>query len=169
LAEFQRTDILSRAVLKEMLNSILTEPVNMINAPTIAKNRGIVITESHRSEAEGYKSLVKVKIKSEKSEMSIEGTATKEPRIVRIDEYWVNVKPRGIMVITRYKDIPGTIGTIGTKLGEHGINIAKMQVGREAPGQEAVMVVTVDQKVPSEVIDDIRKLEHVYDAVYVQL
>jgi len=169
LAEFPRTDILSRTVLKEMLNSILEEPVNMINAPTIAKNRGIVITESQRSEAEGYKSLVKVKIKSERSEMSIEGTATKEPRIVRIDEYWVNVKPKGIMVITRYKDIPGTIGTIGTKLGEHGINIAKMQVGREAPGQEAVMVVTVDQKVPSEVIDNIRKLEHVYDAVYVQL
>ena len=73
------------------------------------------------------------------------------------------------MVIARYKDIPGSIGTIGTKLGEHGINIAKMQVGREAPGEEAVMVVTVDQKVPEDVIDEIRELGHVYDAVYVHL
>ena len=73
------------------------------------------------------------------------------------------------MVITRYKDIPGSIGTIGTKLGEHGINIAKMQVGRQAPSEEAVMVLTVDQKVPVDVIDEIRSLEHVYDAVYVQL
>lgn len=169
LADFPRKDILSRTVLKEMLNSILTEPVNLINAPSMAKKRGIVIIESKRSEAEGYKSLIKVKIKSDEGEISIEGTAIKEPRIVRIDEYWVNVKPEGTMVITRYKDIPGSIGTIGTKLGEHGINIAKMQVGREAPGEEAVMVLTVDQKVPAEVIDEIRALEHVYDAVYVQL
>ncbi|MGB9937446.1 MAG: phosphoglycerate dehydrogenase [Methanobacterium sp.] len=169
LADFPRQDVLSRTVLKEMLNSILTEPVNMINAPTVAKQRGIVITESKRSEAEGYKSLIKVKIKSDEGEISIEGTATKEPRIVRIDEYWVNVKPKGTMVIARYKDIPGSIGTIGTKLGEHGINIAKMQVGRQEAGGEAVMVLTVDQKVPAEVIDEIRNLEHVYDAVYVQL
>ncbi|MEN4018703.1 MAG: phosphoglycerate dehydrogenase [Methanobacterium sp.] len=169
LGDFPRIDILSRTVLKEILNSILTEPVNMINAPTIAKKRGVVITESKRSEAEGYKSLIKVKIKSDEGELSIEGTATKEPRIVRIDEYWVNVKPEGTMVIARYKDIPGSIGTIGTKLGEHGINIAKMQVGREAPGEEAVMVITVDQMVPAEVVDEIRALEHVYDAVYVQL
>lgn len=169
LAEFPRIEVLNRTVLKEMLNSILTEPVNMINAPTIAKKRGIVITESKRSDAEGYKSLLKVKIKSDKGELSIEGTATVEPMIVRIDGYWVNVKPEGTMVIARYQDIPGSIGTIGMKLGEHGINIAKMQVGREAPGKEAVMVVTVDQKVPQEVIEGIRGLEHVYDAVYVQL
>lgn len=169
LSDFSRIDVFTRAVLKEMLNSILTEPVNMINAPTIAKKRGIIITESKRSEAEGYKSLIKVKIKSDEGELSIEGTATKEPRIVRIDKYWVNVKPEGTMVIARYRDIPGSIGTIGTKLGEHGINIAKMQVGRQAPGGEAVMVLTVDQKVPAEVIDEIRDLEHVYDAVYVQL
>ena len=169
LADFPRKDILSRTVLKETLNSILTEPVNMINAPSMAKKRGIIITESKRSEAEGYKSLIKVKIKSDEGEISIEGTATKEPRIVRIDEYWVNVKPEGTMVITRYRDIPGSIGTIGTKLGEHGINIAKMQVGRQEAGGEAVMVLTVDQKVPEEVINEIRDLEHVYDAVYVQL
>lgn len=169
LGDFPRKDVLSRIVLKEMLNSILTEPVNMINAPTVAKNRGIAIIESKRSEAEGYKSLIKVKIKSDEGEISIEGTAIREPRIVRIDEYWVNVKPEGTMVIARYKDIPGSIGAIGTTLGEHGINVAKMQVGREAPGEEAVMVLTVDQKVPAEVIGEIRALEHVYDAVYVQL
>ncbi len=169
LADFPRVDILNRMVIKEMLNSILTEPVNMVNAATIAKRRGIIITESKRSDAEGYKSLLKVKIKSDQGELSIEGTAMVEPMIVRIDGYWVNVKPEGTMVITRYKDIPGSIGTIGTKLGEHGINIAKMQVGREAPGEEAVMVVTVDQKVPQDVVEEIRELEHVYDAVYVQL
>ncbi|HML06299.1 MAG TPA: phosphoglycerate dehydrogenase [Methanobacterium sp.] len=169
LSEFPRLEVFSRAVLKEMLNYILTEPVNMVNAPTIAKSRGIVITESKRTEAEGYKSLIKVKIKTDKGDLSVEGTATTEPRIVRIDEYWVNVKPKGAMVITRYQDIPGSIGTIGTKLGEHGINIAKMQVGREAPGEEAVMVVTVDQKVPADVVEEIRALDHVYDAVYVQL
>jgi len=169
LADFPRVDILNRVVIKEMLNSILTEPVNMINAATIAKRRGIILTESKRSEAEGYKSLIKIRIESDQGEMSIEGTATPQPRIVRIDKYWVNVKPEGTMVITRYKDLPGTIGTIGTKLGEHGINIAKMQVGRQEPGGEAVMVLTVDNKVPPVVIEEIRALEHVYNSVYVQL
>lgn len=169
LAEFPRVDVLNRVVIKEMLNSILTEPVNMINAASIAKKRGIILTESKRSGAEGYKSLIKIKIKSDEGEISIEGTAVEEPRIVRIDNYWVNVKPEGTMVITRYQDLPGTIGTIGTKLGEHGINIAKMQVGRQKAGGEAVMVLTVDNKVPPIVIKEIRDLEHVYDSVYVQL
>ena len=169
LSEFSRIEVFSRTVLKEMLNSIFNEPVNIINAPTIAKKRGIIITESKRSEAEGYKSLIKVKIQSDEGELSIEGTATKEPRIVRIDEYWVNVKPKGTMLIARYEDIPGSIGTIGTKLGEHGINVAKMQVGRQEAGGEAVMVLTVDQRVPKGVVDEIRDLNHVYDAVYVQL
>lgn len=73
------------------------------------------------------------------------------------------------MIIARYKDIPGIIGSIGVKLGEHNINIAKMQVGRQKPGGEAVMVLKVDQKVSKDVEEDIKSLPNVYDAVAVEL
>ena len=101
--------------------------------------------------------------------MNVEGFLGKEPKIVMINDYQVNVKTEGYMVIVRYKDIPGIIGSIGVKLGEHLINIAKMQVGRQQPGGEAVMVLKVDQKVSSEVEDAIISLPHVYDAVAITL
>ena len=67
------------------------------------------------------------------------------------------LKPKGTMLICKYRDKPGTIGAIGTKIGEHGINIAKMQVGRKELGGEAVMVLKVDQHVPNNVISEIKK------------
>ncbi|MBM4241368.1 MAG: phosphoglycerate dehydrogenase [Euryarchaeota archaeon] len=169
LAEFQRRDVLTRVILQEILNPILTEPVNLVNAPTVAKNRGIIITEGVRSDAEGHKSLIKMDVKSDGSEMSIEGTYTKAPKIVKINNYKVDVKPEGIMLIAKYVDLPGTIGALGTKLGEHGINIATMQVGRKEPGGEAVMVLKVDQSIPADVIEELKKLDNMMDAVAVNL
>ncbi|NLU04931.1 MAG: ACT domain-containing protein, partial [Methanothermobacter sp.] len=68
-----------------------------------------------------------------------------------------------------YRDLPGTIGAIGTKLGQHGINIATMQVGRKEIGGEAVMVLKVDQSVPAEVIEEVKKLDNVDDAVAIEI
>jgi D-3-phosphoglycerate dehydrogenase len=169
LAEFQKKDILTRMIIKEVLNPILTEPVNMVNAAAVAENRGIIITEAKRCEAKGYKNLIKIDVKSDGSQMSIEGIFVGEPKIVMINGYTVDVETEGTMLIVTYRDIPGIIGSIGTKLGEHGINIAKMQVGRKELGGEAVMVLRVDQNVPSNVIEELKKLENVYDAVAVDL
>jgi D-3-phosphoglycerate dehydrogenase len=88
---------------------------------------------------------------------------------VKINGYHVDVETEGTMVIVRYKDIPGIIGSIGTKMGEQGINIAKMQVGRQTPGGEAVMVLKVDQRVSKDVEDAVKSLDNVYDAVAVNL
>lgn len=169
LAEIPKHDILTRILLQEILNPILTEPVNLVNANTVAENRGLIITEGKRCDAKGYKNLIHIKIKSDDNEVNVEGFLGKEPKIVMINDYQVNVKTEGYMVIVRYKDIPGIIGSIGVKLGEHLINIAKMQVGRQQPGGEAVMVLKVDQKVSSEVEDAIISLPHVYDAVAITL
>jgi len=106
---------------------------------------------------------------SDRGEFSVEATHIKEPTIIGINGYRVDVKPEGTMIIARYRDLPGTIGAIGTKLGEHGINIATMQVGRREIGGEAVMVLKVDQSVPSDVIEEIKKLENVDDAVSIEL
>ena len=169
LSEFKKQDILTRMVLQEILNPILTEPVNLVNANSVAKIRGIIVTEGKRCDAKGYKSLIKVEMKSEGKDISLEGIAAKEPEIIMIDGYKVDVETEGTMLIVRYKDIPGIIGAIGTRLGEQGINIAKMQVGRKELGGEAVMVLKVDQKVKVTEIEKLLKLEDVYDAVAVNL
>jgi len=169
LAEIQKHDIITRMILQEVLNPILTEPVNLVNAPGVAKNRGIIITEGKRSDSKGYKNLISIKMKADNNEVSVDGVFDKEPKIVMINNYQVDVETKGTMVIVCYKDIPGIIGSIGTKLGEHDINIAKMQVGRQQPGGEAVMVLKVDQNVSREVEEAIKALAHVYDAVAVNL
>ncbi len=165
LSEMPQQDILTRTILQGILNPILTEPVNLVNAPSIAQSRGIVITEGKRSESEGYKCIIKLEIQTDKDEFSLDGTYVDEPKIIKINNYWVDVKPEGTMVIAKYQDLPGTIGAIGTKLGEHEINIATMQVGRREVGGEAIMVLKVDQSVPQSVIDEVKKMDHVEDAV----
>ncbi|MBC7097202.1 MAG: ACT domain-containing protein, partial [Methanobacteriales archaeon] len=169
LAEIPQQDILTRTILQSILNPILTEPVNLVNAPMIAEKRGMIVTEGRRSESGDYKSLIVLNVKSDKGEFSVEGTHIREPKIVKINDYNVDIKPEGIMLIAKYKDLPGTIGAIGTKLGEHNINIAIMQVGRKEIGGEAVMVLKVDQEVPATVLDEIKELENVDDIVAIEL
>jgi D-3-phosphoglycerate dehydrogenase len=169
LAEFPKLDMLTRMILQEILNPILNEPVNLVNALTIAENRGITVIEGKRCEVHGHESLVRVVMKSDSNDIIIEGVTNKEPKIVLINGYKVDVETEGHLLISTYQDIPGVIGAIGTKLGEHEINIAKMQVGRKAPGGEAVMVLKIDQTVPENVLDDLKELDKVYDAVVVNL
>ena len=169
LSEFTKHDVLTRMILQEVLNPILTEPVNLVNATSVAENRGIIVTEGKRCDAKGYKSLIKVEMKSDNNDVSLEGIFDQKPKIVNINGYKVDVETEGTMLICKYKDKPGIIGAIGTKIGEHGVNIAKMQVGRKELGGEAVMVLKVDQHVPESVILDIKKLEDVHDAVAVNL
>lgn len=169
LAEYPKLDILTRMILQEVLNPILTEPVNLVNAMAVAENRGITVVEGKRCDVNGYDSLIRVEMRSEGNDITIEGVSSKEPKIVMINGYKVDVEPEGTMLISSYQDIPGVIGAIGTKLGEREINIAKMQVGRQEPGGEAVMVLKVDQIVPESVLEELKKMGHVYDAVVVNL
>ena len=169
LAEMPNQEILTRTVLQGVLNPILLDPVNMINAPTIAIERGITVTEGKTHDAKGYDSIVKIKGISENEEFSVEGTDLHEPTIIKINNYWVDVKPEGHMFIAKYNDIPGAIGAIGTQLGERNINIGTMQVGRDIAGGNAVMILTVDQNIPDDVLDEVKSLDNVFDAVGLKL
>lgn len=168
LAEMPKTDILTRTILQGILNPILTEPVNKISAPIIAKNRGISITESKCSDVDDLKTTLKLNIKTNEDELTIVGTYKDEVKIIEINEYPVDVTPNGNMLIVKYQDLPGTIGAIGQKLGEKEINIATMQVGRKEVGGDAVMVLTVDDSVSEEVINNIISLDNVNDAVSIE-
>lgn len=169
LGEKLNPDVLTRTVLQGLLNPVLTDPVNMINAPIIAKDRGIKITEGKTCDSESYDSLIRVKGISENDEFSVEGTILHEPKIVKINDYWVDVKPEGNMFIAKYQDKPGAIGAIGTKLGEKNINIGIMQVGRDIAGGKAIMILTLDQKVPTDVMEEVKQLDNVFDAVRLKL
>ena len=169
LSDTPNHDILTRTILQGFLSLVLTEPVNMINAPTIAKERGISITEGKISDSKCYGSSVRVKAISDNDEFSAEGTDLHEPRIIKINDYRVDVKPESHMFISKYNDIPGSIGAIGTKLGERNINIGNMQVGRDRNGGIAIMILNVDQKIPDYVIKEIKNLNNVFDAVGLEL
>ena len=152
---------LTRELLKAFLNPILTEPVNSVNAKSVAKQRGIKLTESETEDSGKYDASIKVSVKYDDEESTIEGVIeNKEPKIISINNYDVNLKLEGLMAIIQYKDLPGTIGTIGTILGKYNINIGEMQVGRESTGGQAVMVLKVDQEITE---DAIKELEGTQD------
>ncbi len=160
----------TRSVLRGLLQPILTESVNLVNAPVIAESRGIRITESKSGAPEDYANLLVVKVKTDKGEMMIEGTlfGNKEARIARIDGYQVDIVPEGAMLVTTHIDKPGIIGRVGTLLGNHNVNIAGMHVGRAGIHKNAVMVLNVDDAIADDVMKEIRALDGIETAKLVQ-
>ena len=169
LAEIDNLEILTRTVIQGAVNPFLSSPVNAVNAALVAKDRGISITEGRKNNAKGYESLIKVIAKSATDSFSAEGTHLHESRILKVNDYWVDVIPKGHMFIAKYEDVPGSIGKIGTKLGEHNVNIGIMQVGRDEKGGRAIMVLTLDKEIPKDVIKEIQALDNVYEAIGLEL
>ncbi|WP_227353260.1 phosphoglycerate dehydrogenase [Haladaptatus salinisoli] len=122
--------------------------VNAVNAPQIAEERGVEVTESKTRQAEDFQSLIAVTVESADEEITVEGTlfAGDDPRIVRIDGFRVDAIPHGYMLVARNRDVPGVIGFVGTVLGEHNLNIAGMFNARETDGGEALSVYNLDDE-----------------------
>jgi D-3-phosphoglycerate dehydrogenase len=157
---------LTRAVLKGILEPVLSEVVTYVNAPIAAENRGIRVVESKTPSSEEYTSLIEVTAKSDTSSHTVSGTifGKRDMRIVELDGYRVDLEPEGYALISRHMDRPGIIGRVGTALGQAGINIAGMHVGRKQRGQEAVMILNVDDYVPPDLVRHIASLEWVNNA-----
>ncbi|GAB6879552.1 phosphoglycerate dehydrogenase [Halorubrum gandharaense] len=131
--------------------------VNSVNAPQLAEDRGIEVTESKTRQTEDFQSLVRVTVRNGDTELAVEGTlfAGEDPRIVRIDGFRVDAVPYGHMLVARNYDKPGVIGLIGTVLGDHDVNIAGMFNARETHGGEALTVYNLDQDVPDAAVEDL--------------
>lgn len=159
------------AVLKGILSPILKETVNFINAPMIAKERGIEVKESTSGEAGDYHSMLIVTVKAGKKSGRVAGVlhGKKEPRIIAIDSFDVEVVPAGEMLVLANNDKPGVIGSIGNVLAQKKINIARMQFGREKKGGRAISVVSVDTPVSKEVLSQIKKLPNVLSVNQIHL
>ena len=169
LSKIDNLEILTRTVIQGVVNPFLSSPVNTVNASLVAKDRGINITEGRKTNAKGYDSLIRVRAKTDNDEFSAEGTTLHEARILKVNDYWVDVIPEGHMFIAKYEDVPGSIGSIGTKLGEYGVNIGIMQVGRDEKGGRAIMILTLDKEIPTDVIKEIQALKNVYEAIGLEL
>ena len=137
-----------------------SDAVNMVNAPFLAKERGIEVREV-KSEKEGdYHTLVRVSVKTADGERSVAGTlfSNSEPRLVELFGIKVEAELSGPMMYIVNEDAPGFIGRIGTLLGENGINIGTFNLGRREAGGEAVLLLSVDSPVPAEVIEKARSV-----------
>ncbi len=163
---------LTLSVLKGLLAPILGEgQVTDVNAPYLARERGLKITESVTQESEVYASLLTAELRTDKGVQEIAGTIfhKREPRIVRIDGYALEAAPAGWMLVFSNRDVPGVIGQIGTIFGSHQINIAGMQLGRERPGGRAVSILNLDGPVPDPVLQEIQNLPTIVSAKLVHL
>lgn len=157
---------LTRAVLKGMLDPILQESVNYVNAVVVARERGIQVAETRHADETDFQSLITVRaVTPDGVVRSVAGTLTgpSRPTLVEIDGYRVNVDTPGHMLVARNVDRPGMIGRVGTVLGEAGINIAFMQVGRKAVGTHAVMVLGVDDPISPAVMERLDQVEDLWD------
>ncbi len=164
------TQSITRAVLQGLMTPILEDPVNLVNAPVLADARGIKVTESHSKTTSDHNCLLSVRAHYPGGDRIICGTVQDgNARIVHIDGYHVDIHPLGAMIMTQHNDKPGIIGKVGTLLGENGINIAGMHVGREKVGGRAIMVLLLDETIAPSMLTNIRAIGGMEKAQLVNL
>ena len=151
------------SLLKGLLYPALKEDVNYVNAPVIAKERGVKVIESTTSESEDFTSLITLKVKTNKEERLVAGTifGKSDPWIVQVDQFRIEAVPDKYMLLFHTHDRPGVIGNIGSSLGKHGINISRMQFGREKVEGKSLLILSTDGPVSSEIIELMKKLPNI--------
>ncbi|MHB9096093.1 MAG: ACT domain-containing protein, partial [Eubacteriales bacterium] len=161
---------LTTSFIKGFLEPIVEDSVNFVNAPVLAKERGIVVEEVKSAEEGDYTALINVSVTSD-STKEVAGTLFGEddPRIVIIDGYRIDVIPEGNILVVPHEDKPKIIGPVANLIGDHNINIAFMQVGRKVLGGEAIMMLAVDAPVPDATLAEIAKVKGVFDVKLVTL
>jgi D-3-phosphoglycerate dehydrogenase len=159
------------AAIKGFLTPILEETVNFVNALFIAKERGIEVKETKSTDAGDYQSMVLMRLKAKDKETHLAGTlfSKKDPRIVAIDNFKVEIVPDGDLLFIYNNDKPGVIGNIGTLLSKNDINIARMHFGRETVGGRAISVVTIDTPAKPQVIEEIKRLPNILSVKQITL
>ncbi|MCP1307145.1 phosphoglycerate dehydrogenase [Paenibacillus tyrfis] len=159
------TTPLTRYIVKGILANQL-EGVNIVNAMHLAKTRGLNVVVQKSSAAKSFTNLVSVTLKTKQEERVLAGTLLSGygERIVQIDQYPVDIAPSGHLLLISHNDKPGIIGKVGTLLGDNGVNIATMQVGRKVVGGSAIMVLTTDKETPKEVLDRLIQLPELTNA-----
>ena len=158
------TKPLTASAVAGVLKPMLSE-VNIVNAPVIAKDRGVSVSETSNDDADAYDSIIRLKLVTEKQERTVSGTVFgPAPRIIEIKGVGMEAGFAPHMLYVTNEDKPGFIGALGQTLGEAGVNIATFNLGRSGPGEDAIALVAVDDPVTDDVLEKVRSLSHVVQA-----
>lgn len=164
---------LTVAMLKGLLQPVSGSPVNFVNAPTLARERGITVIESKTTETKDFSNFIEIEASQNHDTHRIMGTlfGNHDPRIVRINEFLLDAEPKGYMLFIHNEDRPGVVGMLGTLLGRNNVNIAEMTLGRikKQAKTMALTVINTDQDVPVKVLDEIKKIPAILDVKLVKL
>lgn len=165
------TKPLTHSILKGLLYPVMHDEVNYVNAPSMAAARGIHISEEKASSAEDFSTLIRLTVRANSEENVVAGTifGKYEPRLVRINKFRLEANPAGHMLFIYNTDRPGVIGAIGSTIGKHKINIARMTVGQEKERGQNIILLTTDTPLTPECLKDVRALEHVAMAIPLEL
>ena len=167
----QDTGPITVAFLKGLFTPILQDAVNFVNAPLIAKERGIRVVESRTRQASDFTNLVRITVKTNEGENMLAGTVfgKKEPRLVRLNSFRLEALPAGPMLLVYNKNVPGVIGALGSTLGGGGVNISRMTVGREEESNRNVILLNLDTPVTRELLIKVSALDKIEDAMALEL
>ncbi|PNZ71061.1 phosphoglycerate dehydrogenase [Staphylococcus croceilyticus] len=151
------TDLIIHSIVTRILQQDLGERVNLINAMALLKEQGVTHHIENRASQGTFSNYIQIHLIGEQEEVKIGATVVSGfgPRIVRINDYSVDFKPNAYQFISYHADKPGMVGLTGQLLGKHDINIASMSLGRHSEGGQAMMVLSVDQPVTQEVINEL--------------
>ena len=155
------------ASLKGLLGAVLGDSINFVNASLEAKARGIRVLEVKDEASRDFAGgSLQITSRGDQGSRSVTGTvfADGDLRITSIDEFPVNVTPSSHMLFTRHRDMPGIIGQLGSMLGEHNVNIAAMQVGRKIVRGDAVMVLSIDDPIPADLLATLTGIDGIQEA-----
>jgi len=161
---------LTAEVLKGMLSPFTEERINVVNARLQASARGIEVVET-RTDAPGlFADLLALRVEGTGPDFSAAGTVQAQgARLVRLGDFHLDIEPAGRFLLTYHDDRPGIIGSVGLALGRGNVNIAALQLGRDAPRGRAVMVVAVDDEVPEPLRQELAAIPGMSEIRYVEL
>ncbi len=170
LAELNTSPI-TIAFLKGLFTPILKDAVNYVNAPIIAKERGIRVIESKSEQADDFTNVFSIRVKTSEEENVLVGTVfgKNEPRLVRLNSFRLEALPAGHMLLVYNNDVPGVIGALGTTLGKSKVNISSMTVGREEASKQNIILLSTDESISKNLLEEVQALENIDDALVLEL
>ncbi len=167
----RNTRLLSAAFTAGLLERHMADSVNVVNAPVLARERGIEVVTSTSETRGDFANLLHTEVETEKGKFIAAGTlfGDRYLRLVQIGEYRLDAYLDGILMVFPHQDVPGLIGFLGTECGRHGVNIASMNLGRLKPGGDAVAVLNLDQDPPANVLQTISAHPKIKSVMIVKL
>lgn len=164
------TEPITLAILKGLLTPIIGARVNYVSAPHIVRERGINVSEIRRNVAEGFSNMIELTVSGKQGQRSVRGAMfnNRECRIVGIDGYSVEAILSGTILVVKNHDRPGVIALLGTLMAESGVNVAMMNLSRGKINGTAMSLLTVDQRIPSETMEQLRQDENILSAIQVE-